>query len=291
MFESLTDFSNDNKRNLDELQQGSLFHTIEYEISGILMKIKDIDNLDDSEIQNIIARQYKMILNYDLFLVSEETRSAALYLFTNKCFLKNFLEVVRLLDLGKHEKVCLNKIAYDYYISPNHDELVADMLYRLTTEVNGKEVTVLSGIMGIQSARILSMIRNSSFKEEKCIHRVNTFLIKSNHDLNVSQIISIYCYLFERFTHVFVYTMFETRPDNLTPEQYKKFDNMSIALLSILDSLTTSDIRKVLLDYGFMYSMVKHCTVVRFSLKTAISYKRIIDIIKEIEMSTDLVIP
>ena len=52
---------------LNTLQQGSLFHTIEYELSDIVNKITNIDNLDENEIKNIIIRQHTMILNYDLF--------------------------------------------------------------------------------------------------------------------------------------------------------------------------------------------------------------------------------
>ncbi len=45
---------------------------------------------------------------------------------------------------------------------------------------------------------------------------------------------------------------------------------------------------KVLLDYGFTLNMVSWSNNVRFSLKTANSYPRIIEIIREIENTTDL---
>ena len=291
LFPSLVPDDKDKK--LDTLQQGSLFHSIEYELTGIINKINNINNLDDKEIRDIIVRQHSMILNYDLFLQSNETRIQALYLFTNERFLKNFLEVIRILDLSKHEIICLNKIAYDYYILENKDQRIADLLYRLTTEVNGKQVTVLSGILGISGAQILAMIRNSSFKIEKCIHRVNTYIVKCNLDLSVQNIVDIYCFLFERFTDVFIYTMMEPKYNYILNDYHKnlKFDNASIALLEILNSLTTNDIRKVISDYGFILNMVKPNYPPRFSLKTATRYKRIVDVVKEIEYSTDTIIP
>lgn len=291
LFPSLVPDDKDKK--LDTLQQGSLFHSIEYELTGIINKINNINNLDDKEIRDIIVRQHSMILNYDLFLQSNETRMQALYLFTNERFLKNFLEVIRILDLSKHEIICLNKIAYDYYILENKDQRIADLLYRLTTEVNGKQVTVLSGILGISGAQILAMIRNSSFKIEKCIHRVNTYIVKCNLDLTVQNIVDIYCFLFERFTDVFIYTMMEPKYNYILNDYHKnlKFDNTSIALLEILNSLTTNDIRKVISDYGFILNMVKPNYPPRFSLKTATRYKRIVDVVKEIEYSTDTIIP
>ena len=291
LFPSLVPDDKDKK--LDTLQQGSLFHSIEYELTGIINKINNINNLNDKEIRDIIIRQHSMILNYDLFLQSNETRMQALYLFTNERFLKNFLEVIRILDLSKHEIICLNKIAYDYYILENKDQRIADLLYRLTTEVNGKQVTVLSGILGISGAQILAMVRNSSFKIEKCIHRVNTYIIKCNLDLTVQNIVDIYCFLFERFTDVFIYTMMEPKYNYILNDYHKnlKFDNTSIALLEILNSLTTNDIRKVISDYGFILNMVKPNYPPRFSLKIAIRYKRIVDVVKEIEYSTDTIIP
>ena len=271
---------------LDELKKqktGPLFHTIEYEISDIVKKIENIDNLDIGEIKRIIIQQHQTILNYDLFLMSDDTRRDAQILFTNIRFLQCFLEVIRLLNLSYHEKICINKLAYDYYILPNNDQNVSDLLYQLTTEVNSREVTILSGILGIHDAKILAMIRNSSFKAEKSIHRVNTFIVKSNQDISVSSICSIYSLLFERFSPVFTYTMLEYT-DTLTQEQKQKYDSISIALLEMLNTLPENDIKKVLFDYNYMYSMRKDKPV-RFRLKTAYRYKRILDIVSTIEIT------
>lgn len=232
-----------------------------------------------------------MILNYDLFLASNETRSQALKLFTNPYFLDIFIDVIGLIELNQHERVCLNKLAYDYYILPDKNMEVADKLYRLTTAVNGNQVVVLSGMIGLKGAQVLSMIRNSSFRDEKIVHRVNTFLIKSIPMYSVHDIIEIYCYLFDRFTSLFLYTMVETRPAGLTNEQYTKFDNISIAMLDILESLSDSNLDKILYDYGFTLSMVSPNTPVRFSLKTAVSYPRLQQAIKRVELNTGYTIP
>ena len=286
---------NDNDKSFDDLnqlQQGSLFHSIEYELSDIVKKIKNIENLNESEIKKIIIRQHSMILNYDLFLMSNETRQDAQTLFKNEKFLKCFLDVIRLISLSSHEKICINKLAYDYYINPyGCDSRVCDLLYQLTTEVNGREVIVLSGILGLRDAQILSMIRNSTFNIEKAVHRVNTFLVKCNNDLSVSNIVSIYCHLFERFTDVFIYTMMESKPNSMTPLMKKKYDNISIAILEMMNSLTSTDIRKVLYDYGYILSMVKVNTKIRFALRTAERYNRIISVIKSIEIQDNIKIP
>lgn len=277
---------------LNKLQQGSLFHSIEYELSDIVKKIKNIDNLNEVEIKQIIIRQHSMILNYDLFLMSNETRQDAQTLFMNEKFLRCFLDVIRLIEISAHEKTCINKLAYDYYINPyGCNPRVSDLLYQLTTEVNGKEVIVLSGILGLRDAQILSMIRNSTFNIEKAVHRVNTFLVKCNNNLNITSISSIYCHLFERFTDVFIYTMMESEPVGLNPNQKNKFDMISITMLEMMNSLSSADIRKVLYDYAFILGMVKVNTRIRFAIRTAKRYNRIISVIESIEIQDNLYIP
>lgn len=291
MFDSLKQ-PDPQRDKLDDPLVGSLFHTIEYTISDIINKINNVNDLSDSEIKNIIIRQHDIILNYDLFLINKETRSQVLKLFTNKKFLKNLMEVIRQLSLTRHEIVCLNKLAYDYYLLPNKDQEISDYLYKSCTEVNGKQVIVLSGIYGLHNAEMLTIIRNSTFKEEKAVHRVNTFILKCNLELSVDQIVSTYCYLFERFTRVFIYTMLESRPSGLSTEGYKKFDNISIALLAMLDSLPKHDMNKVLLDYGYTLMNIRYKYQPRFSLKTATSYPRIVQEIENIEVGyDDIIIP
>ena len=269
---------------INDTVQGSIFHTIEYNLEGILNKINKIDDLDNSEIYDIIKRQHQMILNYDLFL-SGDTRGAAQQLFTSKRFLRCFLDVVRLLELSQHEKICINKLAYDYYILPDNskDFEVVNMLYRLTTEINGKEVVVLSGILGMQGAQILSMIKNSSFKEEKCVHRTNTFLIKFCHDISVQQIVNIYLSLFERFTPVFIYSMMESN-EGLSKEEKDVYDKISSALVTVLKFLPSEDIAKVLTDYAYVVNMAVVNTPIRFSM-AGITDKRIYKIMRELTVS------
>lgn len=232
---------------------------------------------------SIIRRQHSMILNYDLFLTSNDTRDKALQLFTNKRFLQCFLNVIRLLDISIHEKVCLNKLAYDYYLLEDKDPVVSDMLYRLTTEVNGKEIVVLSGIIGLKNAQILSMIKHSTFKEDKSVQRVNKFLVKCGLDLSVQNMIDIFLHLYDRFTPVFCYTMLIGRPSIMTVQEKTKFDNISIAMLDILNSVSSDDIRKVLNNYAYLLN-TPGTRRVRFSMHGLAAYPRISAVINSIEI-------
>lgn len=274
------------------ITRSPIFHSIEYQLSTIVDKIMRIDSLDVDEIKNIIVRQHSMILNYDLFLKSEESRKYAQILFTSKKFLNIFLSVIGFLDLSKDEIICINKLAYDYYITEGKDKEVSDYLLQISYQINNVLVIRLSSKLGINDSRILSMIANSSFREEKNIHRVNTFLVKCNRDLSVQNMIDIYCILYDRFTYPFIYTMMESKPLKMTDLQSLHFDYISLTILNILDSMTSEDIKKILYNYAFILKLVKTNFTVRFSLKS-VKNERIKKIIEEIELDPidELIIP
>ena len=269
------------------------FKSIEFTLQTIVDKISNINNLNEDEIKNIIMRQHSMILNYDLFLKCDETRNQALKLFTNKRFLKIFLDIIGLLSLTNEEIVCVNKLAYDYYITPYNDPEVSDYLLRISYQINNVLVIKLSGKLGMNGARILSMIANSSFRVEKNVHRINTFLVRCNLELTVQNIIDIYCILFERINYLVIHTMLEVKPPNLTLDQSRRFDAISIAILMLLDSMTSEDIKKIMFNYAYTLKLLNTNYNVRFALKTAYEFPRILQVIKEVELDSfeELLIP
>lgn len=274
---------------MNKVKETNLFHTIEYEFDTIVSKIKNIDNIDDNHIKDIIKRQHSLILNYDLFLMDSETRKEAQTLFSNKRFLSNLLDIIGLLDISYHEKICLNKLAYDYYQNDIKDPEVSNLLFQLTTAVNGKDVVVLSGILGMSGAKTLAMIRNSSFKEEKCIHRVNTYIIKCGMNLPTQAIINIYCFLFDRFSTLFNYTMLESAPSelSLTPSELNNYNSISLAIIAILDSMTSNDILTVVRNYAYMITNVSVNVVPRFRLDT-IQNPRIKEVVTQVKVEENL---
>ena len=274
---------------MNKVKETNLFHTIEYEFDTIVSKIRNIDNIDDNHIKDIIKRQHSLILNYDLFLMDSETRKEAQTLFSNKRFLSNLLDIIGLLDISYHEKICLNKLAYDYYQNDIKDQEVSNLLFQLTTAVNGKDVVVLSGILGMSGAKTLAMIRNSSFKEEKCIHRVNTYIIKCGMNLSTQSIINIYCFLFDRFSTLFNYTMLESAPPelSLTPSEMDNYNSISLAIIAILDSMTSNDILTVIRNYAYMINNVSVNVIPRFRLDT-IQNQRIKEVVTQVKVEENL---
>ena len=270
----------------DEVINKPIFTSVEYTIDTIVDKIINIEELDKEEIKSIIIRQHRLILNYDLFLSSRKTRMYAQRLFSDAKFLEIFYSIIGLLDLSEHEMMCLNKLAYDYYIIPEKDNRVSELLLAICNATNNIEVIKLSSKLSITNARILSMISRSTFRVEKKIKRINNFLVKCTADLSAQDILDIMFILYDRFTDPIIYTMLESKPDNLTPEQSVRFDTISSVIITILDSMTSANIKKVLYDYAFMLRLKLNGDVkVRFSMKT-IPNPRIQSIIQEIETDT-----
>ena len=69
--------------------------------------------------------------------------------------------------------------------------------------------------------------------------------------------------------------MMEAKPSYLTKSQSDRFDLISVAMLELLNSMTTADIVRVLQDYAVSIKMIRVDTVVRFAIKTAVRYDRI----------------
>ena len=266
------------------------FSSIEYNIKDIAKKIKDVDNIHESELKQIILRQHETILNYDLFLANKDTREAAQFLFTNKKFLSIFLDVIGMIKPNEHEITCINKLGYDYHISPNRDPEVETLLFEISNVINSNMVIRLSPYIGFNGARLLSMIANSSFDAQKNVQSINSFIMKCDIEMNTSKIVDIFCVLHSRFGMPFLYTMLQTKPAGLSEEELKRFDSISVALLTILHSMQDRDIHDILVNYGTELYLKPHPEVM-FSIKSCTGFPILVSRAWSIEKYEGIVIP
>lgn len=287
----------ENQPIFDTTPIASPFKTVEYQLTTIIDKIRDIDNLNEDEIKQIIIRQYPMILNYDLFLSAPETRNAALELFTNKRFLVLFFDVVGLLDLSDSQKICINKLVYDYYSLQEKDNEVYELLLSISYIVNNRLVIRLSAILGVNGARTLSMVANSTFRIDKKVHRINAFIIKCGIELSIQNIVDIYLIIFDRFKDLFINTMLESIYHLSIEDQQNEiirnnFNNISAAIYTILDSMVSKDIEQVLLNYIYALQILPKDIYIRFSFQNITKMSdRMKQIINNIYNETGLIIP
>ena len=269
------------------------FTSVEYTLYTLLVKMKSVNTLSDNEIQGIIYRQYNMLLDYDLFLVNPESKKAAQEMFTNTNFLRNLGYCVTNLILTDHQKICLNKLAFDYISldTTEQNPIIKDQLMDISYKVNLKDVLPLTSIIGLENAKYITMLRLSSFNEEINISRVNRFIIKGGLELREQQILEIYGYLFDRVSILFSTTMLELPEDTYDKLMRYRYDEISKVMIDILDNMTSENIKITLRNYGSTYEL-KGNPPVRFTLRTIhYSFARILNVINELMDEEGIYVP
>lgn len=259
-------------------------------------RISNIDSLSERELFDILRTSYSMILE-DIFVKEDSTY---LPLFTNTKFLTVFIQVINSVQINYMEQIYCNKLAYDYLTNnENIDEYTKSLFFTLSRNVNKNVIPSLLGLgLSDDFASYLALCRFSSTKEFVNIRRVNYLLISSNpNQLNEQMIIYIYEKLFDRFTDLFKATMFDVYSDeelcNIGPGSAEIYSNISLAIVDILNVMTSEDIRKVLISYSGDYNIDKNTRNIRFSMKALAvdDYKRIIDVIDYLEKVENIFIP
>lgn len=273
--------------------------TIEYTIEEVAARIDSVDELSDSDIKNIIERQHEIFLNYKLFISIAEKRRSLQKLFSNLRFIRIFNSVIGKLKLTDEEIICANKLCYDYYTAKfsntetgEYVNAVINEYIALSSIINFDLGIKLSAMIDVNYAKILAMVYNSAFLIEKRVHRVHYFLMSYFYtELSVQDIVNILCILFDKnFTKVFISLMLELKLPNYSNTQVKRFDDISSAIISMVDSMPSKDIQMMMLDYA-NYIRVNNINRVRFSMKTIANKERILSCINQVEFSSGLMVP
>ena len=277
-------------KSLDEINEQpeellpTRFTTIEYTHDSFLEKISEFS---DTKIRyEIKIGDY---FNYDHFS-DPNTRVIFQKLWTNKIFLKNVLFLISEDEQFRNKVIntyitTVNKLAFDYLLleSQDKDEEVLYLLKEIAKHTDYNYILKLCDIMPLELATMIAMARFSDFNFTESINRFNNTIYKSEMDFSEQDIIHIYAVFFsERFTELFNITMTNIE-DNFEKRLHKKvYDMMSLALLDILESMTSEDIEKVLQSYSSYIELTNICNF-RFSLRSlSDDYSRINVIIDEL---------
>lgn len=271
---------------------GATFSTIEYTFDSFLNKLND-GTISDNKIQSNILYSYNIYLDYDNFK-NPKTRLIFQSLWTNIRFLKNFLHVLKTNDnivnsLKKYNITAINTITYDYYCITNNeqkDSEVLALLLDISMLLSMKYIIPLCTIMETNSALFITVAKFSSFDQDKCVRRLNEFIINLGYDFSIKDIIYIYSIFYnEGFAILFNYTMICDDNHQIldNPLSRKNYDNISLAILNILNSMTSMEIYKVLKQYGSYITLMNKIASVRFSMKTLSNdYSRVLSIVEQL---------
>lgn len=274
----------DNLKDEQEIIVNPKFSTIGFTYDSFLKKLED-GILGDNKIKTEIINGN--FFNYDLF-DDPKIRTTFQKIWTNKIFLRN---VIELLDSDKvyRDKIIssnltsINHIVYDYITSKNANEEISLLMYDLAKVVDYSYIIKLCAIMPLDIAKIITLARFSSFDNRIAIDRFNNAICTCGLDFSKKNIITIYSIFFsEGFSPLFNITMTTNIETFADRGQKKIYDMISLALLDILEIMTSADIYKVLYNYS-EYVSLSNITTIRFSMRSlSDDYSRINSVIEEL---------
>ena len=269
-----------------ELNARLKFSVVGYSHLSLLNKLED-GSIGDVKIKDEILNGN--FFNNDYF-DNPKSRPIFQRLWTNKLFLRNLME---LLDTNKQYReyvissniTFINHTVYDYIVSENVDEEIKELMLNIAKIVDYNYIIKLCTIMPLETARLISLVRFSSFNKKTSIDRFNSMIFKSGVDFSKKDIIYIYSVFFsDNFSFLFSNTM-TSREQVFSERIYKKvYDMISLALLDILESMTSEDIYKVLYNYSKYIELTSFPEdMVRFSMRSlSEDYSRINAIMMEL---------
>ena len=258
------------------------FTNIIYDINSIVDKLNKSTSIEETK--NIIKLQHNIIFTYDNLI--NNNREGIQNLFTSPIFLDALDSISGLIPMTESEIIFINKIIYDYFeYSHNVNSSIKEKMLAISYIINDTRIKLFTPILGINAARILSIISYSSYKIEKVVHRVNNFII--NNDFDIANLLSsIYTIIFgpttirgtflgegplpnSKFVNAFCYSMFEYC-DSEDPEVIERFNQISSYLLQkIIILYDKSDIfSNILITYANMITLMNiDKDKLRFSIK------------------------
>ena len=254
------------RKESDDISTIPSFTVVEEKSQFLIDYISNIENKPLNDINSFILRYHTSFLNYRLFTESTASRSSMQRLFTNVNFLNLFFNQISKLNLDSYEIAFLNRIAYDYWTSPNKNQDVCNLLLQISGYVNNTLIIKLSSKIAVNDARILAMICNSTDNQEIRVHRINRFLVNcDNPYLDTQEMIDIMFFIYDRFLYAIVYTLLEDESccKELTDDKIEQYDRLMRANLSILLSTTTDKMVTILTEYGYIISSGKAKVVIK----------------------------
>ena len=235
-----------------------------YNVNLFKNKMEQIDSLSDTELVQIIRKNYSFIFNLE--------DKTYLKLFMNERFLNSLIDVVTYNPLSVTERITCNAIIYEYLVLLNGDNYdIKSLLIRLAKVVNRDLVNILMGMrLSGELAAYIAFTRNGSIDEKINVKRINFLLSQQN--MEYSDMKNIYRILFgNSILFLFTHTMFDAYQleDWMTNEFIQNHNNISRIVLEMLEDSPYPDIRMILSSYAKDFAILHTAdrSKIRFSLR------------------------
>lgn len=265
--------------------------------NDIIQYINNIDNIPFEEVCKFVQKYHKIIFNYIFNNISKDKKSVELL--KNKIFVNALIYVLQNTQFEYFDKIMVNRVIYEYN---QHNQGVDDIseLYIIAGKLNNREY--IPRLMGLgipeRMAALLSVARYSSLKEDINFRRLNLAMISSSKDLFTPEIIyKIYDIFTTSVTVLFTTIMYDIYTDEvldyISEDAADVYANIGLVACDVINTLSSEDIRKVLISFASMYKTDDKHNYIRFSMKSLSQseYQRVYTVIDDIEKNSDLIVP
>lgn len=252
--------------------------------------LANINNISDQDAYNLIKQTFRIIIS-DIF---DKDDKSYMSMFLNIKFLNSLTQVLFTENLSVEDVYRLNKIVYAYFISNKivKEESITMSILALAKNVNKFVVNKLIAI-GIDEviAIKIAVSRYSDYNNESNnVNRMNLSMLFSSPDIFTPQkIIDTYQILFDSVSTLFSSIMYDVylyeELESISECAGDIYANISLAIIDILNSMTSQDIRKVLMAYTLEYGTSEKYNKIRFSIYSISmsEYARIYQVVEELK--------
>lgn len=248
------------------------------------VKMMDITNMSDEELFSFVKSNYLEIMI--MIFSGKGNEQKYLSLFLDNRFLMNLITVLtnaQQVPLDIKMNAC--KIAFDYMSSTKmqKDEMTYTLIKQIAEIVNRDTLFDLLRIIPKDLALYLTVAMYSTNSESINIQRMNFIIAQAGSSVfNEQKIIDTFIHFGKysgmRMTSLLESHMFSVDPVNISEDMEEMYSTISMAILDMLNHMTTPEIRQVLMNYSndFMMKYNSDYRVIRFSLRNLSSdYDRI----------------
>lgn len=234
--------------NMDEIVSGP---------SLLAERLKDIDNITDNELYDILKT------SYHIFLSNAINSPIFRSLRQHPRFIIVLSQIVVEVDLTLEQRVYCNSMLYKELSNINPENTTLQRVYYILGMNANYNMTKKIMDAGIKQALAIyiAIVRKSSFNNSDNISRLNFTIVCDKPDvMTVQTITNVYCAIFntvEDIKNLFLLTIrdtyvFTSNESWITEDTLRIASNMNFAVLSLLESLPVEKIRDILKEYGTM---------------------------------------
>lgn len=225
-----------------------------------------LDTISDSDLYNMVCGAHLELFRR---IMSQDSRYVTSVL--NIKLLNILIQVAINLPLSMEERICCNKIVYDYMTYDLADEYMKGLVLSLAKAINKDIIPGLCGLgLDINLSIFLACARYSSMDISVCVKRVNFIIITQPTVIMTEQmILNIFEKLYDKFTEVFETCMLEVLDPTaewVTDDIDENFSTINLVLLDILNVMPSTSIIHVIRSFCDDYELLYNGLPVRFDI-------------------------